>query len=66
MTAKRIAVLDLGTNTFNLLLVKITPKAYYIFRNEKIPVKIGKGGINHGVITEDAQKRALDAIERYK
>ena len=66
MTAQRVAVLDLGTNTFNLLLVKITPNAYYIFRNEKIPVKLGKGGINHGLITEDAQKRAIDAIDRYK
>ncbi|MDZ7607843.1 MAG: exopolyphosphatase [Cyclobacteriaceae bacterium] len=66
MTAQRVAVLDLGTNTFNLLLVKITTNAYYIFRNEKIPVKIGKGGINQGLITDDAQKRALDAIDRYK
>jgi len=66
MTTQKVAVLDLGTNTFNLLLVKITPNAYYIFRNEKIPVKIGKDGINHGVITEEAQQRALDALDRYK
>lgn len=66
MIAQKIAVLDLGTNTFNLLLVKITPSAYYIFRNEKIPVKIGKDGINHGVITEEAQQRALEALEVYK
>ena len=61
MTAKKVAVLDLGTNTFNLLLVKITPSAYYIFHNEKIPVKIGKDGINQGVITEEAKERALIA-----
>lgn len=66
MTAQKVAVLDLGTNTFNLLLVKITPNAYYIFRNEKIAVKLGKGGINHGLITEDAKNRAFDAIERYR
>ncbi len=66
MTAQKVAVLDLGTNTFNLLLVKITPSAYYIFRNEKIPVKIGKDGINQGVITAEAQKRALDALDIYK
>lgn len=66
MTAQKVAVLDLGTNTFNLLLVKITPSAYYIFRNEKIPVKIGKEGINHGIITKDAQQRALDALDVYK
>jgi exopolyphosphatase/guanosine-5'-triphosphate,3'-diphosphate pyrophosphatase len=66
MTAQKIAVLDLGTNTFNLLLVTITPSAYYIFRNEKIPVKIGKDGINEGIITEEAQKRALNALRIYK
>jgi len=65
MTAKKVAVLDLGTNTFNLLLVKITPTAYYIFHNEKIPVKIGKDGINQGVITEEAQERALLALDKY-
>lgn len=66
MTAEKVAILDLGTNTFNLLLVKITPNAYYIFRNEKIPVKIGKEGINQGIITSEAQQRALDALEIYK
>ncbi len=66
MTAQKTAIIDLGTNTFNLLLVKITPKAFYIFHNEKIPVKIGEGGINHGYITEDAQERAIRALEYYK
>lgn len=66
MTAQKVAVLDLGTNTFNLLLVKITSKAYYIFHNEKVPVMIGKGGINQGVINEDAQARALEALQYYK
>lgn len=65
MIAQKVAVLDLGTNTFNLLLVKITPSAYYIFHNEKIPVKIGKGGINHGIITDEAQDRALIALKKY-
>ncbi|NJN27928.1 MAG: hypothetical protein HC819_19120 [Cyclobacteriaceae bacterium] len=58
--------MDLGTNTFNLLLVTVTPSAYYIFKNEKIPVKLGKGGINEGWITDAAQKRALDALDIYK
>lgn len=66
MTAQKVAVLDLGTNTFNLLLVKITLNAYYIFRNEKIPVKIGEGGINQGIITEEAQQRALEALVHYR
>ena len=65
MIARKVAVLDLGTNTFNLLLVKITPGAYYIFHNEKIPVKIGKDGINEGIITAEAQERALLALHKY-
>lgn len=66
MTAQKVAILDLGTNTFNLLLVKITASAYYIFRNEKIPVKLGKDGINEGIIREEAKSRAFDALEVYK
>lgn len=66
MTAQKVAVLDLGTNTFNLLLVKITPKAYYIFHNEKVPVMIGKGGINDSIITPEAQERAMNALRYYK
>lgn len=66
MDAQKVAILDLGTNTFNLLLAKITPSAYYIYLNEKIPVKIGKDGINQGIITEEAQVRALDALHLYK
>lgn len=66
MTAQKVAILDLGTNTFNLLLVKITPKAYYIFHNEKVPVMIGKGGINQSIITPDAQERAMNALRYYK
>lgn len=62
----KIAVLDLGTNTFNLLLAKVTASAYYIFYNEKIPVKIGQDGIEQGIITNEAQQRALNAILHYK
>jgi len=66
MVAKKVAVLDLGTNTFNLLLVKVTPSAYYIYRNEKIAVKLGKDGINKGFITKKAQQRAIIALEIYR
>ncbi len=66
MNAQKVAVLDLGTNTFNLLLAKVTAEAYYIYYNEKIPVKIGQGGISQGIISEAAKARALAALEDYK
>ena len=66
MESRKVAVIDLGTNTFNLLLAKVTPSAYYIYFSEKIPVMVGKGGINRGIIRVPAQKRALAALLYYK
>jgi exopolyphosphatase / guanosine-5'-triphosphate,3'-diphosphate pyrophosphatase len=66
MDSRKVAVIDLGTNTFNLLLAKVTPGAYYIYLDEKIPVMIGKGGINRGIIDVPAQKRALNALSHYR
>lgn len=62
----RIAVLDLGTNTFNLLLAEIEESGYHIYYNDKIPVKIGENGINQGVISLEAEERALKALRKYQ
>lgn len=58
-----IAVIDLGTNTFNLLIADSSGNALY---NEKIAVGLGRGGISRGVITEDAIERALTTLQYYK
>jgi exopolyphosphatase / guanosine-5'-triphosphate,3'-diphosphate pyrophosphatase len=60
---KNIAIIDLGTNTFNLLISNTAKQKIY---NEKIAVKLGKGGISKGYITEEAMDRALSALIRYK
>lgn len=62
----KIAVIDLGTNTFNLLLAEMSPSGYSIFFSEKRAVKIGQGGISKGLITKDAILRAKNAMEAYK
>lgn len=62
----KIAVIDLGTNTFHLLLASIEGDGFQTLYKEKIAVKIGQGGINEGYITEDAKKRAFAAIEKFK
>lgn len=62
----RVAVIDLGTNTFNLVVAETGPdQRYSIIYNEKIPVKLGEGGINKGVIAEAAFARGLEAIRNY-
>ena len=62
----RTAVIDLGTNTFNLLIVEIgVDQDYQILYNNKLPVKLGKSGIDKKEIRPDAITRGLNAIERH-
>ena len=62
----RIAVIDLGTNTFNLLIVDMgEDQGYKILYNNKLPVKLGKSGIDKKEIRPDAITRGLNALERH-
>jgi len=62
----RISVIDLGTNTFNLLIVETTDDHNYsIIYNNKLPVKLGKSGIDKKEIRPDAITRGLNALERH-
>ncbi|MEO6903387.1 MAG: phosphatase [Bacteroidia bacterium] len=61
-----VAIIDLGTNTFNLLIVKIDPeKSYKTLFQSKISVKLGEGGINNAVIIESAFKRGINALKEH-
>jgi len=64
--AKRISVLDLGTNTFNLLIAEYSGKAEFkIIVDNKLPVKLGEGGIQHGIILDQARARAFEVLARH-
>lgn len=56
----------MGTNTFHLLLAEADERGYHIFYRDRIAVKIGKGGINHGFITEEGMNRALLTMQSFK
>jgi len=61
----RVAILDLGTNTFNLLISEISSdNRLSVIHTSKEPVKLGKGGIHKGFITEEAMERGFAAIEK--
>lgn len=63
----RIAVIDLGTNTFNLLIVEIDPdKNYQLVFQTKISVKLGEGGINKGFIAPVPFDRGINALKTHK
>ncbi len=62
----RIAVLDIGTNTFNLVIAEYEGKeGYKILYNQKLPVKLGQGGINNREIMKDAFDRGIKAVEEH-
>ncbi len=59
----RIAVLDLGTNTFNMLIAEIdNQKNYKKIYSSKVAVRLGEGGINRNIITDEAFERGLVAL----
>lgn len=64
--AKKIAVIDLGTNTFNLLIASVEEKSFESIFHDKLGVALGMGGINKNILSEDAIQRALQALYVFK
>lgn len=63
----KVAVIDCGTNTFNLVIADITdPHRYTKLYNTRIPVKLGESAINNGYITELAMNRGKEALRVFK
>jgi len=62
----KIAVIDLGTNTFHLLIVERKGMGFNVLLKEKISVKIGQGGITKGFIAGEAYERAINALKHFK
>ncbi len=60
-----VAILDFGTNTFNLLIAEKNEKSFRVLYDGKEPVKLGEGGINNKVITPDAMERGIKAIANH-
>ena len=60
------AVIDLGTNTFHLMIVEqLYPHWETLFRESRA-AKIGKGGINQNRITPEAIDRALAVLTYFR
>jgi exopolyphosphatase/guanosine-5'-triphosphate,3'-diphosphate pyrophosphatase len=60
----RIAVIDLGTNTCNLLIASYNKQTYQIIYQGKEVVKLGKNGIDKNLLNEDGLERAVQAIQK--
>lgn len=62
----KVAVIDMGTNTFHLLLADVVSDGCTVLHRERRAVKIGENGINQGIITEGASARAIAAVKYYQ
>ncbi len=62
----KIAIIDMGTNTFHLLIAEAGVNGYQIIYRDHVAVKIGMAGINEGIISESGFNRALQAMQKFK
>ena len=63
---EKVGIIDLGTNTFNLLIANVHGLNYKVLHKTKIAVKLGEGGIHKGFIAPEAYKRGVDALKVHK
>lgn len=62
----RYAVIDLGTNTCNLLIANILPDgSFKTVYDRKLPVKLGRGGINKEILLPEAIERGISALQSH-
>jgi exopolyphosphatase/guanosine-5'-triphosphate,3'-diphosphate pyrophosphatase len=60
--SSRLGIIDLGTNTFHLLIVEKNAQSFTSIFHESRPARIGLGGINKRIITPEAIVRAMDVL----
>lgn len=67
MKTKRIAAIDIGTNSIRCIIAEVFPDGKFkILDDEKATVRLGEKLTETGIISEDAANRAKDAICRFR
>lgn len=62
----RLAIIDLGTNTFHLLIAEQNEGHFEFIYRERLAVRLGQRGINANVIQPEAIDRAVRALSSFK
>ncbi|HEX8608806.1 MAG TPA: exopolyphosphatase, partial [Pedobacter sp.] len=60
------AVIDLGTNTFHLIIAELSDEAPNILFKTNLPVKLGEGRINENIIIPQAFERGITALKKFR
>ena len=61
----RVAIIDLGTNTFHLLIAEKAGKELEILYKTNVPVKLGEGRINDNIIIPAAFERGINCLKDF-
>jgi len=65
---RRIAAIDLGTNSFHLLVAAVDPKlrTFRIIQAEKATTRLGERDPETGELTEAAMQRGLETLRQFR
>src|SRR5436190_14422189 len=68
MTKPKLAAIDIGTNSFHLVIVEVDTDTgkFKILGREKENVRLGSGSTDMKYLSEEAIARGIDTLHRFK
>ncbi|QNK63041.1 exopolyphosphatase [Pedobacter sp. PAMC26386] len=62
----KAAVIDMGTNTFHLIIANLSPSGVEVIYKTDLPVQLGQGRLNENIIIPEAFERGIQALQGFK
>lgn len=62
----KAAVIDMGTNTFHLIIAELSAAGVKVIYKTNLPVQLGQGRINENMIIPEAFERGIKALQGFK
>jgi exopolyphosphatase / guanosine-5'-triphosphate,3'-diphosphate pyrophosphatase len=62
----RIAAIDMGSNSFHMVIVETRTGGFHLIEREKEMVRLGERTLSRGRLSAEAMRRGLDTLREYK
>lgn len=62
----KAAVIDMGTNTFHLIIAELSATGVEVLYKTNLPVQLGQGRINENIIIPEAFERGIKALKGFR
>jgi exopolyphosphatase / guanosine-5'-triphosphate,3'-diphosphate pyrophosphatase len=62
----RIAAIDMGSNSFHMVIVESRAGSFHTIEREKEMVRLGERTLSRGRLSADAMRRGLETLREYK